>query len=76
MGHFTWMLQDTLTQSLQICKVSRQLMESLEDDKKIIEKIPTLRHQVGAFEQVLINNNAAAKYDSRLSLSFFPVQFS
>lgn len=51
-------------------------MESLEDDKKIIEKIPTLRHQVGAFEQVLINNNAAAKYDSRLSLSFFPVQFS
>ncbi|CAM6091089.1 unnamed protein product [Calypogeia fissa] len=43
--------QDTLTQSLQICKVSPQLLDSLEKDKEIIEKIPTLRHQVGAFEQ-------------------------
>ncbi|KAG0630638.1 hypothetical protein M758_1G193600 [Ceratodon purpureus] len=43
--------QDTLTHSLLICKVSPELIESLEEDKKVMEKIPAIRFDGALFEQ-------------------------
>ncbi|KAL3690522.1 hypothetical protein R1sor_016831 [Riccia sorocarpa] len=43
--------QDTLTHSSLICDVAPELLASLEEDKKLMEKIPSLRQQIAAFEQ-------------------------
>ncbi|KAG6545450.1 hypothetical protein Mapa_013050 [Marchantia paleacea] len=43
--------QDTLTHSLLICDVAPELLESLEEDKKVMQKIPALRQQIASFEQ-------------------------
>jgi len=45
-------LQDTLTHSLLICEVSPALLESLEEDKKVMEQIPAIRFDGALFEQV------------------------
>jgi hypothetical protein len=45
-------LQDTLTHSLLICEVSHELLESLEEDKKVMEQIPAIRFDGALFEQV------------------------
>lgn len=45
-------LQDTLTHSLLICEVSPELLESLEEDKKVMEQIPAIRFDGALFEQV------------------------
>lgn len=44
--------QDTLLHSLLICEVSPDLLESLEEDKKVMEHIPAKRFDGALFEQV------------------------
>jgi hypothetical protein len=46
------LLQDTLTHSLLICEVSPELLESLEEDKKVIKQISAIRFDGDLFEQV------------------------
>ncbi|KAG0580420.1 hypothetical protein KC19_4G171700 [Ceratodon purpureus] len=42
--------QDTLTHSLLICEVSSELLESLEEDKKVMKQIPAIRFDGDLFE--------------------------
>ncbi|KAJ7555889.1 hypothetical protein O6H91_05G059400 [Diphasiastrum complanatum] len=43
--------QDTLTHSLLVCKVSEELLESLQRDQIVMEKIPAIRHDGALYEQ-------------------------
>lgn len=45
-------MQDTLTHSLLISEVSSELLESLEEDKKVMEQIPAIRFDSDLYEHV------------------------
>lgn len=47
------LMQDTLTHSLLICKVSKDLIQSLDKDKKVMEEIPGIKFDSSLYEQVV-----------------------
>lgn len=47
------LMQDTLTHSLLICKVSKDLIDSLDKDKKVMEEIPGIKFDSSLYEQVV-----------------------